>query len=390
MKEVNVFSETAYDILKEIAVLLSEKRIGKGQAIFEKGDDGNAVYVIVDGKVRIHDGNYVFTRQGTGQIFGEYSLIDTQPRSATVTAEETTDLLVLKSQDFFKIAANRIDIIKGILRVLINRVREMNRLEEQLAKSYHEIRLQKEEIEKQKQNLEHKNEELIELNQEKNHLIGIVAHDLRNPLASNISITQLLKSEADSLSSDQVEYVDAMLNSLNRMNKMISRILDVRAVESKKIRLDMEKLNLDKVLNKIIVNFDDKASKKNIGIKYTPGDYFAYLDKNYAVQIFENLVSNAVKFSPPGKKIDISMKDFNDKIEVWIKDDGPGFTSEDKKKLFGKFQKLSARPTGGEDSTGLGLSIVKKYVEAMNGKVWCESEPGAGATFIVQFDRVSE
>jgi len=77
----------------------------------------------------------------------------------------------------------------------------------------------------------------------------------------------------------------------------------------------------------------------------------------------------------------------NGKARAEIKDEGPGLTKDDMKKLFGKFQRLSARPTGGEHSTGIGLSIVKKYVEAMNGKVWCESEPGKGANFIVEFDR---
>lgn len=393
LKEVSVFSDTNVEILMEIAKLTTGRIVAKGETIIEKGDQGNAVYIIAKGKVCIHDGDYVFTRQGTGQIFGEYALIDTQPRSATVTAEEETDLLVLESNDFYKIVASHNEVIKGILRVLINRVREMNQLEEQIAKSYNEIKAQKEKIEKQKENihyknkeLEAKNNELVDLNQEKNHLIGIVAHDLRNPLASNISIAQLLKSESDSLSGDQVEYVDAMLNSLNRMNDMITRILDVKSVESKNVRLELEKMNLAKVINKVIVNFEDMAVKKNLSISFTAEDVYTYLDKNFTTQVFENLISNAIKFSPPGKSIKIIIQDSDEKVNVSIIDEGPGFSKEDLKKLFGKFQRLSARPTAGEDSTGLGLSIVKKYVEAMNGSVWCESEHGAGATFVVQFN----
>ncbi len=77
------------------------------------------------------------------------------------------------------------------------------------------------------------------------------------------------------------------------------------------------------------------------------------------------------------------MKASNEEIRIEVQDEGPGISADDMKKLFGKFARLSARPTGGEHSTGLGLSIVKKMVEAMNGKVWCESEVGKGATFIV-------
>lgn len=100
----------------------------------------------------------------------------------------------------------------------------------------------------------------------------------------------------------------------------------------------------------------------------------------------ENLISNAIKFSPPQRKIQIGFQKNNGQIITAIKDQGPGLTQEDMQLLFQKYQKLSARPTGGEQSTGLGLSIVKKYVEAMKGCVWCESKSGEGAIFKVQFD----
>jgi signal transduction histidine kinase len=96
-----------------------------------------------------------------------------------------------------------------------------------------------------------------------------------------------------------------------------------------------------------------------------------------------NIISNAVKYSPHGKNVYVRMKASNEEIRIEVQDEGPGISADDMKKLFGKFARLSARPTGGEHSTGLGLSIVKKMVEAMNGKVWCESEVGKGATFIV-------
>jgi signal transduction histidine kinase len=109
------------------------------------------------------------------------------------------------------------------------------------------------------------------------------------------------------------------------------------------------------------------------------------VDPSVLVQVLENLVSNAVKYSPPGKDIFVRLKKMPDAVRCEVQDEGPGLSAEDQKKLFGKFARLSAKPTGGEHATGLGLSIVKKMVEAMNGQVWCESEPGRGALFIVQF-----
>lgn len=104
-------------------------------------------------------------------------------------------------------------------------------------------------------------------------------------------------------------------------------------------------------------------------------------------QVYENLISNAIKFSPANKNINVKIWEDGEKIRSIISDEGPGISKEDQKKLFGKFQVLSTKPTGGEKSTGLGLSIVKKYIEAMKGKVWCESEPGKGAHFYIDLDR---
>ena len=97
------------------------------------------------------------------------------------------------------------------------------------------------------------------------------------------------------------------------------------------------------------------------------------------------MISNAIKFSPANKNVFVKLKCESGKGIVEIKDEGPGISAEDKKKLFGKYQKLSARPTGNETSTGLGLAIVKKFVEAMQGEIWCESDEGKGASFFVGF-----
>ena len=107
--------------------------------------------------------------------------------------------------------------------------------------------------------------------------------------------------------------------------------------------------------------------------------------RNVTVQVLDNLVSNAVKYSPPGRNIFVRLNQAAEAIRCQVQDEGPGLSAEDQKKLFGKFARLSAKPTAGEPATGLGLSIVKKMVEAMNGRVWCESEPGQGATFVVEF-----
>ena len=107
-------------------------------------------------------------------------------------------------------------------------------------------------------------------------------------------------------------------------------------------------------------------------------------DAAQLVQIMDNLVSNAVKYSPSGKNIHVRVREVDGCVRAEVRDEGPGISAEDQKRLFGKFARLTARPTAGEHSTGLGLAIVKRLVESMNGKVWCESELGQGAAFIVE------
>jgi len=97
-----------------------------------------------------------------------------------------------------------------------------------------------------------------------------------------------------------------------------------------------------------------------------------------------------LKFSPRNKNIYVSIEEKGNKIRTIVRDEGPGINEGDMKKLFGKFQRLTARPTGGELSTGLGLSIVKKYIKAMGGKVSCESGSGSGASFIIELKKVKK
>jgi len=111
------------------------------------------------------------------------------------------------------------------------------------------------------------------------------------------------------------------------------------------------------------------------------------LDKIYLRQIFENLINNAIKFSPLNKKVLITIEVCDQCFRTTIKDEGPGIKNEEKEMLFKKFTKLSNRPTGGEASTGLGLSIVKHYVELLNGKVFCDSEYGKGSSFVVELPK---
>jgi signal transduction histidine kinase len=227
--------------------------------------------------------------------------------------------------------------------------------------------------------------ELNALNMEKNEMIEIVAHDLKNPLTSALSVSEILSKE--NTTEDQQEHLGLIKKSLYRMNSMVAKILEIKVLESSSFNTNYSEVDLKQVTEQVISAFKIQSDNKNIQIVTHLDEVNASLDRSLIVQIIDNLLSNAIKFSNHNSKVHVALKEDNQTIRIEIEDEGPGISEEDIPRLFQKFERLHAQPTGGESSTGLGLSIVKKYVEAMKGKVWCESEFGKGARFIVEFNK---
>lgn len=229
-------------------------------------------------------------------------------------------------------------------------------------------------------------EELARLNNEKNEFMGIVAHDLRSPLTAIKGYAELVLEDAQ-LGRPEVErYTTHVRDTAERMSEMVRNLLDANAIERGEMKLKIGACELSRELESVVQSFRQKAAAKEqvIHLENAPPPVTAMVDGNVMVQILENLISNAIKYSPQARNIVVRLKCLPGVARFEVQDEGPGISLEDQTRLFGKFARLSAKPTGGEHATGLGLSIVKKMVEAMNGRVWCESQAGQGATFIVE------
>ena len=243
--------------------------------------------------------------------------------------------------------------------------------------------------------LHEKNEILVELNDEKNEFLGIAAHDLKNPLNSIRGIAQMVRKRKEiELSDDEVDDMAHQIEtSSNFMFEIITNLLDVNKIENGKLVIQPSSVDLVLSLGAVTDRYQAPAAKKNITlhVELPAEDTQIYADPTLTIQVLDNIVSNAVKYSPQGKNVwvTVSCDAVQHRVRVAVKDEGPGFSEEDKKKLFGKFARLTAKPTGGEHSTGLGLSIVKRLAEAMDASIWCESELGKGATFIIEFPDAS-
>jgi signal transduction histidine kinase len=213
----------------------------------------------------------------------------------------------------------------------------------------------------------------------------------------------MLQRFADRMTdSEKDERLNHISIIVNRIMAIIDNLLNVNALETGVLAVSLTKVNISETIESLEHEYKDRAALKSISIisRLPSAAVFAQADQTMLFTVLENLLSNALKFSPSHTTVTLGIQAGDDNADdakneavgcrIVVRDEGPGLSDNDKIKLFGKFARLSARPTNGEHSTGLGLSIVKKMVEVMGGRVWCESEAGKGATFIVELPRTEE
>lgn len=254
---------------------------------------------------------------------------------------------------------------------------------------YAEIQQQKQEIADQNEKLEKRNQELSDLNHEKDTLMNIVAHDLKAPLNRIFGLTELVEMEGN-ITKPQQKYLGLIKDSTRSGLDLIVDLLDVNSLEVNR-EPRYANFNLSEFLRDRVAAFGHYAAIKDIEIKLierTIDDI--YLDQEYLARIMDNLISNAVKFSPRNSLVIISAEKTNGYYVIEVKDHGPGFSPGDKKHLYQKFKKLSARPTAGETSNGLGLAIVKILVDRLDGIIELNSTPGLGSEFTISFPVLKE
>ncbi len=228
------------------------------------------------------------------------------------------------------------------------------------------------------------NELLTKLDKEKNEFLGIAAHDLKNPLQTIIGYCQMQTSYFDKLSKEKIlKQTNNIEITSARMLDLVSNLLDINAIEEGLIKVNKEKTALLPLLEKITDGIENQASHKGIKVhlETTEKNIEVITDALLLRQIIENLLSNGIKYSPESSEVVLRCAKTNGRIEIAIIDSGPGIPVDEQELLFKKFSRLSTRPTAGESSHGLGLSIVKKLSDLLSIEVSFESEQGKGSTF---------
>jgi two-component system, sensor histidine kinase and response regulator len=223
---------------------------------------------------------------------------------------------------------------------------------------------------------------LEELDEQKNRFLGMVAHDLRNPLSSILGFSQILLDD-DLEEVRRREFLSIIHRAGEDMMNTLNDLLDISMIESGKLELHCKATDLAELINYHVYLNQVNARRKSIEIEVdAPPALAVFCDAGRIAQVLDNLLSNALKYSPPGTLVRISLRPHGDGgVEVAVQDQGPGVALEKQPRLFGAFAKLGTRPTGGEKSTGLGLAIVKKIVQAHGGTVGVNSAEGQGSRF---------
>lgn len=231
-------------------------------------------------------------------------------------------------------------------------------------------------------------EQLSRADAAKNKFLGMAAHDLRNPLSSIRGLAEFLSDgTVGPLTPDQLELINLIHQASRGMVTLVNDLLDVATIESGELRLSKAPVLLADILQKSISLSAHESARKQTRIVFEDRPATApliVLDADKIRQVIDNLLSNAVKYSPPGSTVRVSLDVRDDGSQTFrVRDQGPGIVDNERDRLFKDFGRLSAQPTGGEKSTGLGLAICRKIVDAHHGTITAENHPAGGCEFRV-------
>ena len=366
LKEVSIFRESSEDTIAEIAAAMDYYKFDAGITIFHKDELGDAMFIIESGSVKVHDDDYVFSVLHEDDVFGEYYLVDSQKRSASITTLDETELLRIKQDVFYNLIAGNINITRGILRSSVSRLRQMNTIEEELAAKNREIEEQK--------------AELADLNASKDKFFSIIAHDLRGPLGTIMSFFDFLNSSIDDLDKKEIiELVNSIHESTDRLLKLLDNLLQWAQMQTGQLTTEREDFDLRHLIDNNIDLLMINAREKGLSLSNkVQGRFLVHADKNMINTVIRNLISNAIKFTKKGGKVWLTATMDDAFAKISVHDTGVGISKESLEKLFRIDVKHSTSGTNDEKGTGLGLNLCKDFVNMNGGEIHAESAPGKG------------
>ncbi|MBC8011963.1 MAG: hybrid sensor histidine kinase/response regulator [Burkholderiales bacterium] len=232
--------------------------------------------------------------------------------------------------------------------------------------------------------LEESHARLAELNREKDLMFGMAAHDLRGPIAVIMGFAEnALGLMRGGESRPERQALEVILRESEHMEHFLGTLLDLNALERGGQRLKLRETDIESAARSAVERAEPAAARKSLALRLVlaQGLHVVRADASGVRRILDNLISNALKFTPSGGRVTVRVSEHEREAQCVVSDSGPGLTGEDMEQVFTRFARLSAKPTAGEKSTGLGLAICRALAEGMGGRVWCGNNPEGGAFF---------
>ncbi|MEN7550822.1 ATP-binding protein [Rapidithrix thailandica] len=341
----------------------------------------------------------------TNQLIENLKLLISAKDSINTVTQERLDRAEAKNQELLqqnmedrkkfyqtmKLATLIILLLLVIVIVYYRLANKIRKQKEQVEYLNKQLASTIEEVHQKNVEIKANNEKLEELIEEKNSLMGVVAHDLKAPLAKVEGLMQLMPLVGN-LNEEQSQYTSMINNVVKEGKYIVKNILDWNRLEQGFEDIKIREIVVADFINTLVKGYDNDLKRKELSLNLSlqNPNLKIYTDPNQLTRIVDNVFSNAVKYSPKNKLIQLYIWEKKEYLVISVKDQGEGIGKDEQKLLFKKFQKLSTRPTGGESSTGLGLSIVKMLIDQMHGSIEVKSEKRKGTEFIISLPKKVE
>jgi signal transduction histidine kinase/HPt (histidine-containing phosphotransfer) domain-containing protein/ActR/RegA family two-component response regulator len=408
--QMDIFQSIPAPVLLHLAGKIRLEQFDTGALVFLKEQPGRALYLILDGAARVHDGDYTLTHMHTGHCFGEMALLDEGPRSMSVSATAPSTLARIDRDVFFDVLGDYPDIMQRIVSLLTRRLRfqtdktleELRRREEKLSQLVEERTAElmrqmaeaehlREKAELEKQEAERQRRRAEQSERAEQQFLANMSHEIRTPMNAVMGMTNLLLQKKPR--EDQLLYLHSIRQSSEALLVILNDILDISKIQAGKLELENTGLEVAAILEQVRTTLQFRAEEKGLTLTVECDTAIPPLltgDPVRLQQVLLNLAGNAVKFTDKGVVMLIARQTgltrTHSRLHFEVRDTGIGMTPEQLAVVFESFRQASSETTRKYGGTGLGLSISKQLVELLGGSLAAKSSPGKGSAFWFDFD----
>ncbi|GBL34758.1 hybrid signal transduction histidine kinase K [Filimonas sp.] len=377
LQGTDIFADIPVEILRQNIPQLKMLHFDKQKSIIRKDDIGDAMYIIIKGKVKVHDNDFVVATLSDGNYFGEMSLLHTAPRSMSVSSMEEVELICIDQVSFYNILKDQPDLIQKIISHLVIRLRSQNNtLIEELRSR--ETALKKQ-VEEQTQLYREQKERAEQSEKFKQQFLANMSHEICTPMNAVMGMTSLLMDKNPR--PDQIHYLDGIKKSSDNLLHIINDILDLSKIEAGKMELENIDFSIREIVDQVQQTLQHKADEKKIELKLNIDPALPDIlmgDPVRLNQVLINLTGNAIKFTETGS-VSIHLKLIDKKLQTnslafSVIDKGIGIPEDKLDSVFEGFSQANASDTRKFGGTGLGLTISKQLVAMMGGEITLKSK----------------